>query len=190
MRAIDPARAARLGLGALMLVVAVLLGSLTAGPAAAHTRLVGSDPADGSTLDRTPGAVVLTLTEPSVPLGTQVVVTGPDGPASTGTAELVDATVRQPLLPGAPAGEYTVTWRATASDGHPLTGRLTFTARAPGAGEYPGPAPAPVADLTTGTENGVPALGWALLALLLLGGAAVLALRRRRADPAGSPPSA
>ncbi len=169
-----------LGLVAHALVVVVLFATLTAAPAAAHNRLVGSDPADGATLDRTPGAVVLTLGEPSVALGTQVVVSGPDGPASTGPPELVDTTVRQPLVPGAPAGDYTVTWRVTGNDGHPLAGRLTFTARAPGTGQYAGPAPAPPATGATGSDDGVPALGWVVLAVLLLGGAAALAVLRRR----------
>ncbi|SDR85002.1 hypothetical protein SAMN04488543_0613 [Friedmanniella luteola] len=170
----------RRGRGAAALVLALVLGVLTAGPAAAHTHLVSSDPADGTVVDRTPGAVVLTLTEPAAALGTQVVVTGPDGLASTGAARLVDATVQQSLVPGAPAGAYTVDWRVTSADGHPITGQLTFTSAAAGTGEYSGPAePASPAG-----GDGVPAWGWLLLALGLLAAAGVLAvLRRRRAGP-------
>ncbi|GAA1427147.1 hypothetical protein GCM10009616_03500 [Microlunatus lacustris] len=166
----------RLGRGVLAVLGALLLGVLTAAPAAAHNSFVGSDPADGATVPRTPGAVVLTFDQPAVALGTQVVVTGPDGPASTGAAELVDATVRQPLVPGAPAGVYTVNWRVTSSDGHPITGTLTFTADAAGSGEYLGPAePPPAVD-----GGGTPVWGWVLLAVLLLAGAAALSVRRRR----------
>ena len=166
--------------GVALLAAGLLLTLVTAAPASAHNRLVGTDPADGGTLARTPSAVVLTFDEPAVGLGTQVAVTGPDGAASTGPAELVDATVRQPLVPGAPAGAYTVAWRVTSADGHPITGRFTFTAQAPGAGEYTGPA-APPAPLETG---GNPAWSWALLAVVLLGLAGVLAvLRRRRRHP-------
>ena len=165
----------RLGRGTTALLVALLLGVLTAAPAAAHNSFVGSDPADGATVSRTPGAVVLTFNEPAVALGTQVVVTGPDGPASTGAPQLVDASVRQPLVPGAPAGTYTVTWRVTSSDGHPITGTLTFTADAAGSGEYLGPAePPPAVD-----GSGAPVWAWVLLAVLLLGGAAALSVRRR-----------
>lgn len=166
----------RLGRGTAALLVALLLGVLTAAPAAAHNSFATSDPADGATVARTPGAVVLTFDQPAVALGTQVVVTGPDGPASTGAAQLVDATVRQPLVPGAPAGVYTVNWRVTSSDGHPITGTLTFTATAAGTGEYLGPAePLPPVE-----RGGTPAWSWVLLAVLLLGAAGALSLRRRR----------
>ncbi len=170
----------RLGRGTAALVLAVLLGVLGAAPAAAHNQLRGSDPADGATLPRTPGAVVLTFDQPAVALGTQVVVTGPDGAASTGAAELVDATVRQPLVPGAPAGAYAVVWRVTSSDGHPITGELTFRSAAAGAGTYAGPAePPPAVD-----GGGAPAWSWVLVAAVLLGAAAVLTtLRRRRRGP-------
>ncbi len=104
----------------------VLLVLVGAGPAAAHNRLRSSDPADGSTLARTPDAVVLTLDEPPVALGTRVLVTGPEGPVGQGTPQLVDETVRQPLVGGAPAGRYTVEWRATSADGHPVSGRFSF----------------------------------------------------------------
>jgi methionine-rich copper-binding protein CopC len=172
----------RLGRAAVTLLVALLVGVLGAAPAAAHNRIVGSDPADGATIVRTPDAVALTFTEPAVGLGTRVVVTGPDGTASTGAAELVDATVRQPLVPGAPAGTYAVAWRVTSADGHPITGELTFTAEAAGRGEYPGPAAAPPAV----EQSGAPAWSWVLLALALLGGAGALAvLRRRRRGPQG-----
>ncbi len=42
----------------------------------------------------------------------------------------MDDTVRQALAPGAPAGAYTVSWRVTSADGHPISDTFTFTARA------------------------------------------------------------
>ena len=162
-----------------LLVTGLLLALATAGPASAHNRFVSSDPADGATVARTPAAVVLTFDEPALALGTQVVVTGPDGPVGRGAAQLVDETVRQPLAGGAPAGTYTVDWRATSADGHPISGRLSFVSEAAGA-EQPDAADAPaVPEPTSGT--GI----WVVLALVVLLGVtvAVVALRRRRGVP-------
>ncbi len=174
----------RLRCGLAALVAGLLLAVLGAGPAAAHNRFVSADPADGSTLARSPGAVVLTFDEPAVAMGTQVVVTGPDGAAATGPAQLLDTTVRQPLVAGAPAGAYNVDWRVTSDDGHPITGRLSFTAEAAGVGDYAGPVQptAPVRD------GGAPVWGWVLLAAALLAVAGSLAVARRRRNDAPAGP--
>lgn len=164
----------RCGLAAL--VAGLLLAVLGTGPAAAHNRFVSSDPTDGATLARSPGAVVLTFDEPALALGTQVVVTGPDGAAAAGPVQLVDSTVRQPLVAGAPAGAYTVEWRVASDDGHPITGRLSFIAEAAGGGDDAGPLQptAPVED------DGTPVWGWVLMAAALLAVAGTLAVARRR----------
>jgi methionine-rich copper-binding protein CopC len=167
------------------LVAALLLTGGVATPAAAHNGLSSADPADGTRLARTPEAVVLTFDEPAVSLGTQVLVTGPDGPAADGPAQLVDATVRQPLVDGAPGGTYTVDWRVTSADGHPVTGRLTFTSDAAGAGLYPGRAPTAVP-----VEAASTAWGWLGLAALLLAAAGTIAVRRRRRTGARTEPTA
>lgn len=161
---------------------AAVLSVLAAAPAAAHTSLVGVDPVDGSTVATTPAAVVLTFTESAVALGTQIVVTGPQGKVSAGPARLVDRTVRQELVADAPAGRYTVAWRVTSQDGHPLTGEFSFTSTGAGGGTAT-PDPAPAADATAGA--GVPAWGWAVLAAVLLAAvsSAVVLTRRRTAPP-------
>jgi methionine-rich copper-binding protein CopC len=165
------------GRGLAVLVAALLLAVAVAAPAAAHNRFVSADPPDGSSVPRTPEAVVLVFEEPAVSLGTQVEVTGPDGAAADGPVQLVDASVRQPLLEGAPAGTYTVDWRVTSADGHPITGRLTFTSAAAGAGSYPGPAEAPAPNAEQ------PVWGWVVLAAALAAAAGAIAIRRRRSRP-------
>ncbi|MBO9554537.1 copper resistance CopC family protein [Cellulomonas sp.] len=110
----------------LLVAAAGLAGASTA---QAHDALVGTNPADGSTVDVPPHHVTLTFTEPAVAIGTEVVVTGPDGTvASTGPAELVDKDVHQYLLEELPKGLYTVQWRVTSQDGHAVDGTFTFTA--------------------------------------------------------------
>lgn len=169
---------------AAVLLAAALL-TLPAAPASAHNELRSTDPADGATVARTPATVVLTFDEPALALGTQVLVTGPAGPAAVGAPQLVNATVRQPIVGGAPAGTYTVDWRVTSADGHPVTGHFTFTSRAagaPGRDATPAPTPAPA----PGTR-GAAVLPWLVAAAVLLVAAVLVGVRVRRrvSGPAG-----
>jgi copper resistance protein C len=117
----------------LVLVVAVVTLVFAAGPAAAHTELISTTPADQQTVGRTPAVVVLIFDESLLAMGTQVVVTGPQGPVQIGTPDVAETRVSQNLQ-GGPAGHYTVAWRVTAADGHPLSGTFTFTTAAAGNG--------------------------------------------------------
>ncbi|GIG41614.1 copper resistance CopC family protein [Cellulomonas phragmiteti] len=129
-RPLTPRRAG--ALAALALLLASLGTALLASPAAAHNTLRSTDPADGSTVATAPAQVTLTFDQPALELGTQIVVTGPDGVAvSDGPVQLVDVSVVQPLVTTLPAGTYDVAWRVTSADGHPLTGAFTFTATEP-----------------------------------------------------------
>lgn len=152
--------------------LAVLAGAaaavaLAAGPAAAHDEIVSTSPTDAATLDVAPAQVVLTFAEPAIALGTQVLVTGPDGAVvSQGSAVLDGPTVVQQLVPSRSAGSYRVEWRVTSADGHPVTGSFTFTAtsavpvgtgaEAPTTpGSTPPPATATTAPVSPSTAPGV-----------------------------------
>ncbi|KSW20909.1 copper resistance CopC family protein [Cellulomonas sp. B6] len=114
---------------ALALVVTGLLALATAGPASAHNALRSSDPADGSTVATAPDAVTLTFDQAALELGTEIVVTAADGTiVSEGPVQLVDTSVVQPLAAERPAGAYSVMWRVTSADGHPIVGAFAFTA--------------------------------------------------------------
>jgi methionine-rich copper-binding protein CopC len=119
----------------------ILLGGAV--PAYAHNQLKSTSPADHQAMAAAPASVVLTFDEPAVALGTQVAVTGPTGVVSQGAPRLVDNTVTQDLEPGAPAGSYTVAWRVTSADGHPVSGTFGFTASQPVTGQAATPAPSP-----------------------------------------------
>ena len=129
-------------LAILVAVAALLVGSATV--AQAHDVLVSTSPADRSSTAVVPAQVTLTFAEPALAIGTDIVVTGPSGQVQSGTPVLVDNTVAEHLRPGSPAGRYTVTWRVTSTDGHTVSGRLSFTARAP--------SPAQQATATTSTS--------------------------------------
>ena len=98
--------------------------------ASAHDALVSTSPADGATVPVAPDFVALAYTEAPKALGTEISVAAPDGNiVSDGAAELVGTTVRQHLIANRPAGAYTVSWRVTSADGHPVSGTFGFTAQ-------------------------------------------------------------
>jgi len=154
-----PARAVAEVLATVLSAVAVTLIA-TAVPASAHDVLRSTDPADGTVVDRLPDRVVLTFDEPALAIGTEVVVTGPAGPVSDGPPQLVDAEVRQPVRAG-PAGRYTVLWRVTSADGHPVSGTFAFTTQQGSAASptaMPGTTTAPsTSSASTKTPTSVPA---------------------------------
>ena len=112
----------------LSLVLAV--GLLAAFPAVAraHDVLERTNPADGTTVRTLPSAVELTFAEQPVAVGAQVLVAGPSGHLESGAPVIDGRTVRQAIDPSAPAGAYTVTYRVTSGDGHPVTGTIRFFA--------------------------------------------------------------
>ncbi|MGN6090366.1 MAG: copper resistance CopC family protein [Actinomycetales bacterium] len=120
-------RVARWG-AALVVLCAALLG-FGAAPASAHDVLVSTTPSDGATVPRVPDAIVLTFAEPAQALGTHVLVQSPSGRSvAVGQPRLVDTEVRQAVAGSLPPGRYTVLWRVTSADGHPVNGQFTFTA--------------------------------------------------------------
>ncbi|MEW1954513.1 copper resistance CopC family protein [Terrabacter sp. NPDC080008] len=194
---------------ALASALLVLLGSavtsvVAAGPAAAHDVLISTSPANGATVAQTPSRIVLTFTDPALPIGTQMVVTGPSGPVAVPKPRLVDNTVVQDLPASSPAGRYTVLWRVTSADGHPVSGEVAFTSRAAGAvapgGATPttgspttassaaspeATAPAAGSESTSPSGSGLP--GGVVVALVVVvaavcAAAALTLLRRRRRD--------
>lgn len=129
---------------AVVVGLAGVLGMAGALPASAHDELVSTDPTDGATVATAPDQVTLTFTDKAIALGTEVKVTGPDGSVvSSGDPQLGPMTVVQPLVAARPAGAYTVTWRVTSADGHPVSGTFHFTASA-----ATGTAPAPTGSAT------------------------------------------
>lgn len=128
-------------------------------PAAAHTDLVASTPSAGASLARAPREVTLTFQEEvssalsavslqvsggrAAPLK---VSPGPDRNTVVATVETQAASA-----PG--ATRWTVRYRVTSGDGHPIAGELTFDVRRP-----PAPAPAPAgAGPTPTAEQSSPA---------------------------------
>ena len=162
---------------AVLAIAGLVIG---ANPASAHNVLKSSSPADGKKVARTPSSVVLTFDEPAIAIGTKLVITGPEGPVQIGKPSLVDNTVTQDLQPGSPAGAYTVDWRITSADGHPISGSFTFTAEAAGGpSTAPSLAPQPSPAATAPTARGSSGL-WLVAAAILVVASGLIAISRRR----------
>jgi methionine-rich copper-binding protein CopC len=167
------------------------LGLVTAVPttALAHDVLERTNPADGTTVSRMPSTVALTFSEEPLDIGAQVVVTGPSGPVSSGAPTINGRDVTQAVSPNAPGGDYTVTYRVTSDDGHPVSGTFSFhatvgldgsTATA-GATVHVRPA---VSEQEAAARSSllVPILLTVVSTILLLSLAGYLVLRSREAD--------
>lgn len=162
---------------AVLAIAGLVIG---ASPASAHNVLKSTSPADGKKVARTPSSVVLTFDEPAIAIGTKLVITGPQGPVQIGKPSLVDNTVTQDLQPGSPAGAYTVDWRVTSADGHPISGSFTFTAEAAGGpSTTPSLAPQPSPAATAPTARGSSGL-WLVAAAILVVASGLIAIGRRR----------
>ncbi len=138
----------------------------------AHTVLIGSDPAAGSTISQLPEQITLTFAEPLLILNkkeiNQVEVIDPMGSKITsGNNVIKGSTLTNVLSPRIlMPGKFKVSFRVVAQDGHPVTGnfyfilgksatktltkpspkgilRLTATATSAGIGNKPSPAAPP-----------------------------------------------
>lgn len=135
---------------ALFAVLLVPAAALIAAPvASAHDRLVSSSPADGSTV-QIPRRIILTFNEEVASVGAVVVVKSGDQEWQNGVPQVSGRTVTQQIRTG-PAGDYSVAWRITSADGHPVSGQFSFTGTTPATTSSPAPTTS-----SSGTVAGLP----------------------------------
>lgn len=153
-------RASRILAAPLALVAGALLAVAgIASPASAHDSLVASNPENGSSLEQAPDSITLEYSANLIDAGTLVEVSSADGAVvSTGAPQVVGTEVTQTLEPELPAGDYSVAWRVTSSDGHPIDSEgtgdavaFTVTVGAPVASETPEATETPEPEMTTQT---------------------------------------
>jgi methionine-rich copper-binding protein CopC len=139
-------RRVRFGTGLAVVLAGLLLG---AGPALAHDVLEKTNPGENSTVRTLPDDVELTFNNIPLGIGSVIKVTGPGGDVTEGKTSVLNHVVSTGIAPGSPAGAYTVQWRVTSSDGHPISGQFAFTAEAGNGGS--------AATGSTGADTGSPA---------------------------------
>jgi len=158
-------------------IVAVLVGGLFgASPASAHNTFIDSSPRDGEILTSTPATWSVTF-EKSVPLesASGSIING-DGSRIALASPQHGATDRVIVftMPSGLNGAISARWRLVGTDGHVISGRVSFTVQ-----DAMGAAPAPTtpnADAATDDTAGAPdavrvALRFAnFAAIVLLGG--------------------
>jgi methionine-rich copper-binding protein CopC len=178
------AKSGRSRLAGLLGVVATALALVaTASPASAHAQLETMNPGPGATLKELPGKVVLSFSE-DVRTPAFVQVTSPDGvDVAEGDVSIVDDTVTQTLGRPAGAGRYSVSYRITSADGHPVGGTVDFQVLSDaGAG---GAATSPRGDgspqSATDDSGGIDTSQLLLLLAVLVVGLAALVYATRRA---------
>ncbi|MGW5051415.1 copper resistance CopC family protein [Actinokineospora sp. NPDC004072] len=170
----------------LLFTALALLG--IAGPARAHTQLIGSSPAEGASLPVAPRQLQLTFNEPIQAGFSTVTVTGLDGTQWTLGQPAVDNTVLTvPVRQAGPAGQHTLGYRVLSADGHPVSGTVRFTLTAPAGATTTAPSQTPQAatgtpapQATTVDDDGSPAWPWIVGAAVLLGLGLVIALHMGR----------
>ena len=154
-------------------LLVVLVGG--AGPASAHASLVGTAPADGSTVESAPTKVTLRFDE-NIRAPSVIVVNGPDGRrADHGSTTVVDNTVAVAVRVRT-AGRYTVAYRVLSADGHPVSASIGFTFRGTD-GTVTADRPSPAVG-QTGRGTRLVVVG-AVAALVVAGGILVVGRRRR-----------
>lgn len=127
----------------------LLLSLVCAAPALAHARLIESSPADGESVSGAPGQVQLRFNEAVEAEFEPVRVLNGDNERvdldNAGTDPEDPEVVVVDLEEDLPEGSYTVDWRVTSVDGHPIGGTYAFEVT---------PAEAPESGpVATGREN-------------------------------------
>ncbi|MEU6094195.1 copper resistance protein CopC [Streptomyces sp. NPDC047079] len=120
-------------LALLLAVTGALAGG--AAPASAHAALLGSDPAQGTVVDKAPTQVTLTFSEKVALSDDSLRVLDPRGQrVDTGKPSALSGTMYGVRVrTGLPKGTYTVTYQVVSADSHPVSGAFTFSVGAPSA---------------------------------------------------------
>lgn len=144
--------------------------------ASAHAARISADPADGASLAQGPQRVSATFNEQLQPEFAAMTVVGPDGNLwSSGDPQVQGAVITVGVRPLGPAGTYTVNYRVTSADGHPVSGSWSFRLTVAATGS-PGP---PAADAAGSDGGGIPVWPFLVAGALIIGGGILWAARRK-----------
>ncbi|MFD1812259.1 copper resistance CopC family protein [Rhodococcus gannanensis] len=159
----------------LLTALAALFG---VGVAGAHSAVVGVDPETGSSIAAGPEQVTVTFNEPLQTSFAALTVVGPDGNLwSKGDPTVSGPTISVPVGELGPVGEYTIAYRVTSADGHPVSGTSTFTLTEEGGGT-PGAAAGSSSE-SSDDSGSIPLWPFVVAGVVVFGGGLAFALRKR-----------
>lgn len=164
--------------------VAMLATLLGAGTAAAHSAVIASTPDNGAQIATAPERVSLQFNEALQEKFASLTVVGPDGNLwSKGDPTIQGDTASVPLEGLGPVGEYTIAFRVTSADGHPVSGTRVFTLTQEGTG-VPGPKAGGQDSSSSEAESGPNLLIWGIVgvAVIMFAGGLWFALRKPRGE--------
>ena len=112
-------------------IAGFLLVLIPASAASGHAGLLSSNPQDGASLEVAPAEVVLTFSEELLSDLVEIsVLDEDDNPVVVTEVPQTPppgTDVKLPWPTDLPPGEYSVAFRVVSADGHPVTGRITFS---------------------------------------------------------------
>ena len=147
-----------------------------AAPAFAHSNLVTANPGANATLVEMPNEVRLEFNEDLLLVGdlnpNKVEVVDSEGNLVSGAISVDKQYISAPIDPGTAPGKFTVKYRVTSADGHPIEGEYGFSVATPEV------ISAPVEE--SPAEDGPNLLIRVIWGLLLVSAAGTFVLLRRR----------
>jgi MYXO-CTERM domain-containing protein len=161
------------------LLVTVVALLVVATPAAAHVRLVASNPEPGAALAVPPQSIQLTFDD-ALKAAPVITVTDPNGTEwAMGRPTMDNKVVTVPCDPRqGPSGQYTINYRVMGGDGHMIVDAVKFTLTA--SFGQPRPAQAAEDEAVPATEDdGGGAWIWIAGVVLVAAGLLVFLIRRR-----------
>ncbi|MDN5894164.1 MAG: copper resistance protein CopC [Nocardioides sp.] len=148
---------------------------LWAGPANAHSALIGSTPEEGAVLTTAPGSIELEFNENILNIAPAIVLRDDTDTVISRKTPTIDRTVvSTPFPAGLADGSYSIVWRVVSEDGHPVQGLIRFAIGHPSTTT---PAEGP-AKARGDASSGVPWLAVGIAFAGVLGVAGLLVLRR------------
>ena len=115
-----------------ILVSAIAILLMTSPMAQAHSRVVSSNPAAGSTITKMPAAISFTANEELVKLNGKEIskislVAADKSEVKLGAISANKLTISAPILQKIfKSGAYTINYRIISADGHPVSGTIKF----------------------------------------------------------------